>query len=98
VESLWLIFFLQAIVFGGFSSFIANEKNRDPLSWFFLGFVFSLIAVLALIAVPKLEDNSKVGSKDIETKMSSTGSPMHEGGQTVINFIKKFLLGGENRE
>jgi hypothetical protein len=45
----------QALVFGSFCSFIASEKNRDFAVWFFLGFLFSFIALFALIAVPKLD-------------------------------------------
>ncbi|MBA4312191.1 MAG: hypothetical protein C0417_06135 [Chlorobiaceae bacterium] len=54
-----LIFLIQAIIFGSFCAFIAREKNRYSIGWFFLGFLFSLIALLALIAVPtapKLDD------------------------------------------
>jgi hypothetical protein len=47
----------QAIVFGVFCSYIAAEKGRPGSSWFWLGFFFSLLAVLALIAVPKLVVN-----------------------------------------
>jgi len=55
----WVVLIIQGIIFGGFCSFIASQKNRDTVSWFFLGFFFSLIAVLALIAIPK--DKSDVG-------------------------------------
>lgn len=55
MDSTATLWFLQAIVLGGFSAFIAKEKNRDLVSWFFLGFLFSLIALIALIAIPKLE-------------------------------------------
>jgi hypothetical protein len=43
---------LQAFVFGGFCSFIGNQKGRNAGNWFVLGFLFSIIALLALIAVP----------------------------------------------
>ncbi|GAW87483.1 hypothetical protein bplSymb_SCF09103P001 [Bathymodiolus platifrons methanotrophic gill symbiont] len=56
MEIFWVVLIIQGIVFGGFCSFIASQKNRDTASWFFLGLFFSLIAVLALIAIPK--DNS----------------------------------------
>lgn len=53
------IVLIQSLVFGIFCSFIANEKNRGRYSWFFLGFFFSIIAMLALIAVPKRSDIEK---------------------------------------
>jgi hypothetical protein len=46
---------IQAVIFGAFCSFIAGQKNRSKSNWFFLGFFFSILAVLALIAIPKTE-------------------------------------------
>lgn len=34
---------------------IAKEKNRDVVSWAILGFLFSLIALVVLICLPKKE-------------------------------------------
>ena len=45
---------LFAIICGFFSSFIAKEKNRDSKDWFWLGFLFNIIALLASIAIPVL--------------------------------------------
>lgn len=59
METIVVVILLQGIVFGAFSSFIAKEKNRDSAVWFILGFFFSLIALLALVAVPKLEKSSQ---------------------------------------
>jgi len=47
-----LVFLIQGIIFGGFCAYIATQKNRDKVDWFFLGFFFSILAVLALIAIP----------------------------------------------
>ena len=58
MEVVLLIIIAQGFVFGAFSGFIAKEKNRDQTSWFLLGFFFSFIALLALIAVPKLDKSS----------------------------------------
>ena len=52
-EIFWTVLIIQGIIFGGFCAFIASQKNRDSGSWFFLGFFFSILAVLALIAIPK---------------------------------------------
>ena len=46
---------LIGLTFGVFSYFIAKEKNRDPIGWFIIGFLFNLIALIALIALPTLE-------------------------------------------
>ena len=66
MEIIWIIIFVQAIVFGSFSSFIAKEKKRDPINWFLLGFLFSLLAILALLAIPSL-DNSGYRKRPNET-------------------------------
>ncbi|MCL4547142.1 MAG: zinc ribbon domain-containing protein [Bacteroidetes bacterium] len=54
---IFLIILFQGIIFGSFCSFIAKEKNRDAPGWFILGFVFSFLAVLALVAIPKVVEN-----------------------------------------
>ncbi|MGZ8916420.1 MAG: hypothetical protein ACXW1Z_25335, partial [Methylobacter sp.] len=53
MEIFWTVLIIQGIIFGGFCAFIASQKNRDSGAWFFLGFYFSILAVLALIAIPK---------------------------------------------
>lgn len=53
MEIALVLLLFQAIVFGFFSSYIAGEKNRGKVGWFFLGFFFSLLALLTLIAIPK---------------------------------------------
>lgn len=50
----FIIFVLQACIFGGFCSYIAGQKGRGRGNWFILGFCFSFLAVLALIAIPRL--------------------------------------------
>lgn len=65
METFWIILLVQAFVFGSFCAFIAKEKDRDSAGWFWLGFLFSLIAVLALIAVPKLEKRVEQGRPPI---------------------------------
>lgn len=53
---------IQAVIFGFFCSYIAKEKNRDSTSWFWLGFCFSILAIFALIAVPKVEGRNSSDS------------------------------------
>ena len=55
MDTLVFVIIIQAFIFGAFCAFIAKEKNRDQAGWFFSGFFFSFIALLALIAVPKLD-------------------------------------------
>lgn len=46
-----LIFFVSGIVFGGACAIVATNKKRDPLGWFVLGFLFSLIALIVIAAL-----------------------------------------------
>lgn len=55
---------LQAIIFGTFAGYIAKEKGRGPGEWFALGFLFSLLAILALIALPKVGSEAKIEAGD----------------------------------
>ncbi|MDP2035913.1 MAG: tetratricopeptide repeat protein, partial [Ignavibacteria bacterium] len=73
--------FIQALVFGVFCYFVANEKNRNARDWFLLGFLFSIIALLALMAVPPLNNSiisnkvskgKKVGPKEVSGKVISS--------------------------
>ena len=49
-----IILIVQGIIFGGFSAFIAKEKKRDEVVWFILGFLFSFLALVALVAIPEI--------------------------------------------
>lgn len=57
MEIIFIGLLIQALVFGFFCSYIAGEKNRSKSNWFVLGFLFSILAVLALMAIPKIEND-----------------------------------------
>ena len=42
----------QAIVSAGFCAYLASQKGRDSVVWFFLGLLFGLLALIAIAAVP----------------------------------------------
>jgi hypothetical protein len=51
-----------AAVFGFFCSYIATQKNRDSTTWFWLGFFFNFLALIAIGVVPSGSlKKSKVG-------------------------------------
>ena len=68
MEIVLIALIIQGIVFGFFCSYIAKEKNRDGTAWFWLGFLFSILAVFALIAVPKIdkEKSEPISSNKID--------------------------------
>jgi hypothetical protein len=73
---------IDGLIFGFFCSFIAKQKNRDASSWFWLGFFFSFIALIALISVPKVE--SKRERKLIIT-CTNCGMRLREGEKSCPN-------------
>ena len=44
------------ISFGAFCAWLADEKGRNVLAWFGLGFVFGFIALLTLVGAPALDE------------------------------------------
>lgn len=47
----WVLFWL---ICAGVCAWVAKEKNRDSLGWFFLGLLLGPIGLIALAAVPSL--------------------------------------------
>ena len=38
-----------------FCAWLAEEKGRDRVNWFWLGIIFGIIAMLAIVGAPKVE-------------------------------------------
>ncbi len=53
-----LIIIASGVVFGGACAILAANKNRDPLGWFALGFLFSIIALIVIAAITPAERSS----------------------------------------
>lgn len=84
-----VIILIQALIFGGFSAFVAKEKNRNTLDWFLLGFFFSFIALVSLIAVPKVEKPILKDSKKNKTSNVINESNIEE---KILSPIKILYL------
>ncbi|MBD8556851.1 hypothetical protein IFT84_20265 [Rhizobium sp. CFBP 8762] len=54
-----LIVFTSGIVFGGACAILASNKHRDPLGWFVLGFLFSIISLIVIAALSPAEKQSQ---------------------------------------
>jgi hypothetical protein len=57
---MWFVIITAWLVCAGFTSYIASEKNRSAVSWFFVGFVFGIFALIAITAVPSLPSNQRI--------------------------------------
>lgn len=51
---IFFIVIVQGILVAMLCSYVAGQKNRSKGNWFFLGFFFSLLALIALAAIPSL--------------------------------------------
>ena len=49
-----------AAVGGGFAAWLAAQKHRDPIGWFFLGLLFGPLALLAVGLAPRLYERPNV--------------------------------------
>ena len=90
---------LQGLVFGFFCGYIAKEKGRSYGSWFALGFFFSILAVFALIAVPKIESAARVlgvfsGQRDAELPVYQLFLTKRFGIEKN-NTLDKFVIGND---
>ncbi len=44
------------LAFGGVAAAIASSKGRNPVAWFFIGTLFSCIAIIILLCLPNLKE------------------------------------------
>ena len=56
MQAFWTVWLMQAVVCGFFCAFVAGQKNRDSITWFVLGFLFSVYALIAIAGVPVASD------------------------------------------
>jgi len=45
-------FLVQGVLFGFFCALVARRRGRNPNNWFFLGFFFSVLALIAVVVIP----------------------------------------------
>lgn len=98
MEFILIAVLIQAIVFGLFCGYIAKEKGRSYEGWFVLGFFFSILAVLALIAIPKADsasnsiDDQERHSPSLTNPQATTPTPpiLFEGQREIT--VPKYQL------
>jgi hypothetical protein len=47
------------LIIGGWTSYLAKFRGRDPRIWFLLGFCFGLLGLLALLVMPDLSNRKE---------------------------------------
>jgi len=53
---------------GFLCGYIATQKNRGGIGWFFAGCVFGIFAIIAICAVPKLEESEQAEEAELHEK------------------------------
>ena len=76
MEFLLLMFLAYGVIIGAFCAYLAGEKGRSGGSWFFLGLVFGILALLVLIGLPS-EQRSSTGNR--RPSAESTATPRTGG-------------------
>lgn len=75
---------IQAFIMGAFCAFVAGEKNRSQASWFLLGFLTSVAALLALIALPAIKQNDgEIDDQELLDDLNVIVSDMGKTGITL---------------
>lgn len=68
--------FLIALAMGSISSFIAIQRKKSPISWFFAGFVFGLPGVIFTFFAPKIQSKIKLKKTSLPfKKLKKTSTP-----------------------
>jgi tetratricopeptide (TPR) repeat protein len=80
MEIFFIVLFLQGLVFGAFCSYIASQKNKNIGAWFVFGFIFSFLALLTLIAVPKEEIKQSFQNMDVAQQYKISGNEKYSAG------------------
>ena len=60
-----LLYLVYGVTLGSFCAYLAGQKGRGAGSWFFLGLIFGILALLVLIGLP--------GEQRSSTKMGHNG-------------------------
>ena len=74
MELVLVIVVVQGVVFGAFCSYLAMEKGKDGGTWFLLGLVFGIIALLVLIGSPS-ETGSQRSQSAARTSVGQSQVP-----------------------
>ena len=64
-----MLLIIVGLIAGTICALVANQKGRNPIGWFFLGFFFGLFGVIASLVVSNLNEfRQREESMEIEQK------------------------------
>lgn len=68
------------IVLGSLAAYFAQQRGRNPITWFILGLIFGILGLLALFIMPSLAENSKTSEASqasaVEIPQSTLAPPV----------------------
>ena len=73
----YVMLIAQGLIIGSLCSYVASQKNRNGSNWFVLGFFLSILALIALVAIPPLPED-----EDTDTDTSQLGNSSTRGSST----------------
>lgn len=79
-----LIYLVSGAVFGGACAILAGAKNRDPMGWFVLGFLFSLIALIVIAGMPPVAQTKSRRKKSEDADLREFADVVEVAGRPVI--------------
>lgn len=78
---------LSWIIIGGVSAYIAKQRHRNPVVWFFIGLIFYLFGLLFLLILPSKKPAS-TEQKDVKVpdikQMNSESTALADGSSYPI--------------
>jgi hypothetical protein len=77
---------LYVIGFAILSAIAANAKNRDPVGWFFIGFLFGIFGLAAALIVAKVDPSSSPNNSG--TSMAFDASTMNKKCPDCAEMVK----------
>jgi hypothetical protein len=95
---LLILILIQAVIFGCFCAYIAGQKNRGKIEWFILGFLFSILAILALVSIPTLkaeEDADERSASKPEYQVPSVPEKRFAGVRNIAESNYQLFLAKE---
>lgn len=84
----WLFVLLYSLIFAFACYYLANEKNKDPMTWAFIGFFLGIIGILILGFSEKNE--TVVSTDDVFTEFETDGN--HKFDEKLVKRLKELKL------
>ncbi len=82
-------YIIVGLIAGGITAALASGKNRSPVGWFFIGFLFPLLGLILVLVLPKGEGSG--GLVDPSLDPYSQPMPANVGAAAAATAPKQAL-------